>query len=136
MHCFFRHSLATRTGGWRGSSALEPRDTFHVTTWHSRAPSRAKSKFSSSRISDYWPNLLPFSVFSWYFGVISRREAEEYLMAHTNPRGTFLIRESEQNPGGFALSIKDWDQVQLDLYGKAVLQRVTTYSSCRRAIFT
>ncbi len=42
--------------------------------------------------------------------MISRREAEECLMAHTNPRGTFLIRESEQNPGGFALSIKDWDQ--------------------------
>ena len=31
-------------------------------------------------------------------------------MAHTNDRGTFLIRESEQNPGGFALSIKDYDQ--------------------------
>ena len=31
-------------------------------------------------------------------------------MAHINPRGTFLVRESEQNPGGFALSIKDWDQ--------------------------
>ena len=30
-------------------------------------------------------------------------------MAHTNDRGTFLIRESEQNPGGFALSIKDYD---------------------------
>ena len=31
-------------------------------------------------------------------------------MAHINARGTFLVRESEQNPGGFALSIKDWDQ--------------------------
>ena len=30
-------------------------------------------------------------------------------MSHTNARGTFLIRESEQNPGGFALSIKDWE---------------------------
>lgn len=46
----------------------------------------------------------------WFFGQISRREAEEYLMAHINARGTFLIRESEQNPGGFALSIKDYDQ--------------------------
>jgi len=46
----------------------------------------------------------------WYCGKISRRTAEEYLMAHTNSRGTFLVRESEQNPGGFALSIKDWDQ--------------------------
>ena len=31
-------------------------------------------------------------------------------MTHINVRGTFLIRESEQNPGGYALSIKDWDQ--------------------------
>lgn len=30
-------------------------------------------------------------------------------MASTNARGTFLIRESEQNPGGYALSIKDFD---------------------------
>ena len=49
-------------------------------------------------------------LYRWYFGQISRREAEEYLMTHTNARGTFLVRESEQNPGGFALSIKDWDQ--------------------------
>ena len=34
-------------------------------------------------------------------------------MAHTNARGTFLVRESEQNPGGFALSIKDYDQERL-----------------------
>lgn len=46
----------------------------------------------------------------WYCGKISRRTAEEYLMGHINARGTFLIRESEQNPGGFALSIKDWEQ--------------------------
>ena len=49
----------------------------------------------------------------WFFGQISRREAEDLLMAHTNARGTFLIRESEQNPGGFALSIKDYDQERL-----------------------
>ena len=48
--------------------------------------------------------------FRWFFGQISRRDAEEFLMTHTNARGTFLIRESEQNPGGYALSIKDWDQ--------------------------
>ena len=49
----------------------------------------------------------------WFFGQISRREAEDLLMVHTNTRGTFLIRESEQNPGGFALSIKDYDQERL-----------------------
>ena len=51
--------------------------------------------------------------FRWYFGKISRREAEDLLMSHTNARGTFLVRESEQNPGGFALSIKDYDQERL-----------------------
>ena len=30
-------------------------------------------------------------------------------MGHINAQGTFLIRESEQNPGGFALSIKDYE---------------------------
>ncbi len=45
----------------------------------------------------------------WFFGDITRREAEDILAAHTNFKGTFLIRNSEQNPGGFALSIKDWD---------------------------
>jgi tyrosine-protein kinase Src len=45
----------------------------------------------------------------WYFGDISRRDAEDILAAATNTRGTFLMRNSEQNPGGFALSIKDWD---------------------------
>ena len=34
-------------------------------------------------------------------------------MSHTNARGTFLVRESEQNPGGFALSIKDYDAERL-----------------------
>jgi SH2 domain len=39
----------------------------------------------------------------------SRKEAERALLVKENPRGTFLIRPSEQNPGGFSLSVKDWD---------------------------
>ena len=46
----------------------------------------------------------------WYRGKVSRKEAEKILLYAGNPIGTFLIRESEQNPGGFALSIKDWEQ--------------------------
>ena len=34
-------------------------------------------------------------------------------MGHLHTRGCFLVRESEQNPGGFALSIKDYDQERL-----------------------
>jgi len=59
---------------------------------------------------NYVASLSSIECEEWFFGQINRREAEEYLMAHTNARGTFLVRESEQNPGGFALSIKDWDQ--------------------------
>ena len=51
-------------------------------------------------------------MYRWYCGKISRRTAEEYLMNHINARGTFLIRKSEQNPGGFALLIKNWEQEQ------------------------
>jgi len=32
------------------------------------------------------------------------------LLSEENPRGTFLIRNSEQNPGSFSLSVKDWEQ--------------------------
>ncbi|OXA63318.1 Tyrosine-protein kinase Src64B [Folsomia candida] len=46
----------------------------------------------------------------WFFGKISRREAEKFLMGEENPRGTFLLRNSEQNPGAFSLSVKDWEQ--------------------------
>ena len=54
--------------------------------------------------------MIHYIVCRWYYSKLSRRTAEEYLMNHINARGTFLIRESEQNPGGFALSIKDWEQ--------------------------
>jgi hypothetical protein len=61
--------------------------------------------------------------------MISRREAEDLLMAHTNPHGTFLVRESEQNPGGFALSIKDWDQVTISGNHGPVLKKIQSRHS-------
>lgn len=48
--------------------------------------------------------------FSWYFGKVSRKEAEKLLMSEDEPRGTFLVRDSEHNPSGYSLSVKDWDQ--------------------------
>ncbi|KAF6202853.1 hypothetical protein GE061_003258 [Apolygus lucorum] len=46
----------------------------------------------------------------WYFGKVSRKEAEKLLMAEEEPRGTYLIRDSEHNPSGYSLSVKDWEQ--------------------------
>lgn len=48
--------------------------------------------------------------FSWFFGKISRKEAEKLLMSGDNSRGTFLIRDSEHNPHGYSLSVKDWEE--------------------------
>lgn len=49
-------------------------------------------------------------IHSWFFGKISRREAEKLLLNGSDyPRGTFLIRNSEQTPGAYSLSIRDSD---------------------------
>ncbi|XP_061750102.1 tyrosine-protein kinase Fyn-like isoform X1 [Nerophis ophidion] len=50
----------------------------------------------------------------WYFGKLSRKEAERQLLSTGNPRGSYLIRESETTKGAFSLSIRDWDEVKGD----------------------
>uniref|UniRef100_A0A3P9ACM7 Tyrosine-protein kinase n=1 Tax=Esox lucius TaxID=8010 RepID=A0A3P9ACM7_ESOLU len=50
----------------------------------------------------------------WYFGKLGRKDAERQLLFTGNPRGTFLIRESETTKGAFSLSIRDWDDVKGD----------------------
>ncbi|XP_065212620.1 tyrosine-protein kinase Src64B-like [Planococcus citri] len=42
----------------------------------------------------------------WFFGKITRKDAEELLMSKDNPQGAFLIRNSENVPNGYALSVK------------------------------
>ena len=46
----------------------------------------------------------------WYRGKVSRKDAEKILLYAGNPIGTFLIRESENSPGGFSLSIRDYSE--------------------------
>ncbi|MBN3287159.1 FYNA kinase, partial [Polyodon spathula] len=50
----------------------------------------------------------------WYFGKLGRKDAERQLLSSGNPRGTFLIRESETTKGAFSLSIRDWDDTKGD----------------------
>lgn len=50
----------------------------------------------------------------WFFGRVSRKEAEKLLMLPSNPRGAFLIRNSEQTSGAYSLSIKDWEHQKSD----------------------
>nr|XP_005991113.1 PREDICTED: tyrosine-protein kinase Fgr [Latimeria chalumnae] len=51
---------------------------------------------------------------TWYFGKIGRKDAERQLLCLGNPRGTFLIRESETTKGAYSLSIRDWDEMKGD----------------------
>lgn len=46
-----------------------------------------------------------YLTFSWYFGPIKRRSADEYLIE--SPPGTYLIRESETRPGTLSLSLRN-----------------------------
>ncbi|KAG5872576.1 hypothetical protein JTB14_035556 [Gonioctena quinquepunctata] len=48
----------------------------------------------------------------WFFENISRKEAEQLLLAEENTRGTFLVRPSEHNPSGYSLSVKDWEELR------------------------
>nr|DBA26586.1 TPA: hypothetical protein GDO54_010827 [Pyxicephalus adspersus] len=51
---------------------------------------------------------------SWYFGKLGRKDAERQLLSFGNPRGTYLIRESETTKGAYSLSIRDWDDMKGD----------------------
>lgn len=44
----------------------------------------------------------------WYFGKITRRESERLLLNAENPRGTFLVRESETTKG-MSASADQWE---------------------------
>lgn len=48
----------------------------------------------------------------WYFGKITRRESERLLLNTENPRGTFLVRESETTKGAYCLSVSDFDNAK------------------------
>ena len=56
--------------------------------------------------------IAPIKSVQWYFGKITRADAEKKLLQTGNPTGTFLIRDSETRPGDYALSIRDGDSVK------------------------
>lgn len=45
-----------------------------------------------------------YGFFSWYYGKITRADAEKLL--DQQPEGCFLVRISESSPGDFSLSVK------------------------------
>ncbi|CAF1179921.1 unnamed protein product [Rotaria sordida] len=45
----------------------------------------------------------------WFHKNVLRKEAERLLLNPINPRGTFLVRNSENAPGPYSLSVRDYD---------------------------
>jgi hypothetical protein len=56
-------------------------------------------------------NQSPYDNESWYFGTITRDEAEHILKLYGLEKGDFLIRNSERKSGNYSLSIRANDDI-------------------------
>ncbi|XP_060677248.1 tyrosine-protein kinase Blk-like [Hemiscyllium ocellatum] len=65
--------------------------------------------------SNFLARVASLEVEKWFFREITRKDAERQLLAPGNKLGSFLIRASETNKGGFSLSIKDCDSKHGDI---------------------
>ncbi|XP_036809025.1 tyrosine-protein kinase Yes isoform X1 [Oncorhynchus mykiss] len=74
--------------------------------WEARSLDTGKSGYVPS---NYVAPVDSIQAEEWYFGKMGRKDAERQLLGLENPRGTFLIRESETTKGAYSLSIRDWD---------------------------
>ncbi|XP_027720342.1 tyrosine-protein kinase Fgr isoform X2 [Vombatus ursinus] len=75
--------------------------------WEARSLSSGRTGYIPS---NYVAPVNSIQAEEWYFGKIGRKDAERQLLSPNNPRGTFLIRESETTQGAYSLSIRDWDE--------------------------
>ncbi|CAO2577986.1 Proto-oncogene tyrosine-protein kinase Src, partial [Lemmus lemmus] len=75
----------------------------------------------------------------WYFGKITRRESERLLLSAENPRGTFLVRESEttkgmlEPSGAEGLNVKHYKIRKLDSGGFYITSR-TQFNSLQQLV--
>ncbi|XP_042632996.1 tyrosine-protein kinase Fyn-like isoform X3 [Cyprinus carpio] len=79
--------------------------------WEARSLDTGKSGYIPS---NYVAPVDSIQAEEWYFGKMGRKDAERQLLAQDNPRGTFLIRESETTKGAYSLSVRDWDDAKGD----------------------
>ncbi|XP_074846834.1 tyrosine-protein kinase Fyn isoform X4 [Carettochelys insculpta] len=77
-------------------------------------PFKAKERLLLLQFIQPYLSCVPGKSLRWYFGKLGRKDAERQLLSFGNPRGTFLIRESETTKGAYSLSIRDWDDMKGD----------------------
>lgn len=85
--------LNTSHEGWWFARHLERRDALSGQQLEGYIPSNYVAEDSSLEAEP------------WFFGAIKRVDAETQLLYSGNQTGAFLIRESESEKGGFALSV-------------------------------
>ena len=75
---------------------------------HSSLVRRSSRWSECQRVGDQWTHRsISFSAFRWFHADILRKEAERLLLNPVNPRGTFLVRKSENAPG----SSREWRRI-------------------------
>ncbi|XP_054994998.1 tyrosine-protein kinase Fgr [Sorex araneus] len=77
--------------------------------WEARSLSSGETGFIPS---NYVAPVDSIQAEEWFFGKISRKDAERQLLSSGNPQGAFLIRESETTKGAYSLSVLDWDETR------------------------
>nr|BAB82423.1 protein tyrosine kinase [Ephydatia fluviatilis] len=83
--------------------------TEDVDWWFARLKDTRKEGYiPSSYVAEY----KSLDAEAWFLGQIKRIEAERLLNQPVNKVESFLIRDSESNPGDFSLSVKDQDRVR------------------------
>ncbi|KAL4236807.1 hypothetical protein ACF0H5_005194 [Mactra antiquata] len=93
---------------------LEQGDEENEDWWYAKHtdPSYKNQKFEGYVPRNYVAVEDTLETQEWYFGSITRKEAERNLLARGNEVGVFLIRASEACPGSIVLSIKDFDKTK------------------------
>ena len=72
--------------------------------WMARSKETGKEGFIPSNHVAEWKTL---EVEEWFFGNVSRIEAEQLLMKPPNKHGSFLVRKSETLPNCYAISVRN-----------------------------
>lgn len=66
----------------------------------------------------------------WYFGKITRRESERLLLNPENPRGTFLVRESETTKGEWGWEESAWGTPTFGVVGTSAWGLWSSWPFC------
>ena len=87
-------------------------DVATVNNWCAQLREDIATSVSNMVCLSFMVFLIPLSHRSWFWGEISREEAEKLLLGIDNKSGTFMIRRSNYLKDFLSLSLRDEDDVK------------------------